>query len=53
MGVKETFTQMNTLLPQCVTTKVEDAPAKEQVPAHAILAEDDVVEIHAGTEDLD
>ena len=34
-------------------TKVEDAPADEQEPAHVTRAEDDVVEIHVGTEDLD
>ena len=33
-------------------TKVEDVPADEQEPACVILAEDDVVEIHVGTEDL-
>ena len=34
-------------------TKVEDAPAEEQEPARAIAVEDDVVELHAGTEELD
>ena len=33
--------------------KVEDAPAGEEEPACVTPAEDDVVEIHAGAEDLD
>ena len=31
----------------------EDAPTNEQDPAHVTQAEDDVVELHAGMEDLD
>ena len=35
------------------TEQVEDAPTDKQEPTHITPAEDDVIELHAGTEDLD
>ena len=35
------------------TEQVEDAPTDEQEPTCITLVEDDVIELHAGTEDLD
>ena len=35
-----------------LTEQVEDFPVNEQKPAHMIAEEDDVVELHMGTEDL-